>query len=1036
MGAEVVVTVKDASTTLPVPLADVSLSGSRVFSGVTGKDGTVTFDGVPPGTYGGSVTKPNYMATTIPPFDVSPRSGRVVLDVTLSKVLKVVGSVRVKASPAYRPDLRSDDDPQAVSGGSLGAALAALPFVSLSPAGSPGQPISVFGHDASQSGVSVEGMPLVPTGSAANIQAIPLSLFDFAETRSECSSAAGGAVEFHVPDPTMAFSYLSKARYASYDGDAITMFARGTVGYVGFSVGHADQHSGTPWNDAIFPDQSGLTYPHATDGRTEGTVAKLRIPLSAADAVNVLALTSLYRSPDYCLYLAGLLPCGYGPGNVSQERLTSWKVSNTALIGATSVEAAVFSDVLHEGDDQGHRLFANVPEPLIASADSTVRGISLTVSAMGGKRHTLSFSGSGYRATTNGSAQVALVQAAMPAEVAGSSSAGITDDYRVSRFLRATATLGYGGVTGGASSPYGSLGLNWRWGEQQHLTFGWAAGMHYPAPALAQGFTDPSALRFDCVHSTVFGTAPSAQASPAESVSERLEWYRWFSRVELVAGAYRQILHGAIVDGYINGAWLPATTFPPGYLQAVQAVYASPFGCSGSQVLTPSDLVLAVQQPGTASYTGGSLAARLRVSPAVSVETHYTATTARPLFSLPGSTIAFGRQIVGVPLQTLDTAVAVSPHGDTFEIVADLLHVAANNPNGLPAYSIVNAGAVAHLEHGELIGSISNIFDRFGGGLGAPSNAVSVGIVGAPSFFPLAMPLPPRTVQIAYRVAVGTRPAREALSETTAQLGLSNATTFTALPLPSVPPADPFAIDTENPQCGPERAALVRPVLHALRSYLERGQYQPVEALGLGFTAVYRPGTREPSFAIAGGTPVADAALTACVSVHIGTADQARIAGVYVPAARELDTDVLFFSPRVGFYLTTNAVSMSMTSAVVRYHAFTGSPPADPFAIAPGNSCPEDVRGAATFMLSQLRDYFATYGKTASSPQLEGVEIHPEGTAVRWFSLRFDDPFVESAVEQCAYISAVRGPQAAKLGIAGDDHLDFAPAVGLYRYTP
>jgi hypothetical protein len=1025
--SQVTVTVTDVSTNATIALADVSLFGAAPLSGLTGQDGSVSFSSVPPGTYSGSVSAPGYDRTQVSNVRVDSGS-EIKISVALSKLPKTMGIVTVKASPSL--DVVTQDSAKTLSKGSILQGLSLDPAANLASGMSGGETLGIEGHTAAQTSINADGVPLAPIGVATNLRAVATDIFDSADVQPSGSFSSGGAADFHVPDPTISYSYYGEGKYGTFDNGAATIFARGTVGYLGFSAGHSNQTNVDQLNGQSYLDQSGLVYPHDASSNTTSDVLKLRVPVSSTDFISALALSSQYSSSDYCVVYAGALPCGLGPGNRSSQSLSSWQLNNNLLAGLANISLVAFGTSLGAADDESHRILNQLPAPVTASFSAKTTGASLNVTAFSGSRHSIAASALVYGSRSSGISQIGLVSANSPSESSTFQRFGLTDTYRISDKVRALAGLGYNAVLHQSTSTYGNLAFAWTPDPSKKINASFSSGDINPAPVSDQGFTDPNLLRFDCTTGTAYGTAPAtASESPAasESSDARISFVQRAAAVELSTTVYEQVLHGTQLDGYLIGSILDPATYPSGYLAAVSSYYSSPGGCGQSRQLTYADLALRIQQPGTAIYEGGSVAARLALGRSIVVEPYYATTVAKSTQTILGSSISPQEQLLGVPLNRIGFTIDSKPTS-SFEAAGSFEHVSGNNGDFLPAYSLVNLGLVFDLRAGQLIASATNVFNQFGESLGSPSLGDSIPRIGVTSLRLIGVPLAPRAIHLSYRLRVGAPPPIQS-GGPSQDIGLPDSSTFTLSPFPATPPADAFRINTDNPQCGPEMATMIRPVLSAMQSYINRDRFEPMHVLPNGVRLDYRPVSGNASFLISGNRPAVEAAIFSCTVVHGGTARDADAHRVYSPTADDAGKYDLLFSTAVGFYISYDLARIVTRKSLLL--TYDGSAPENPFALnAAAPSCGSDLK--------ELNNYFSSLGNTSSPSLLQGIVITEHRGPRPWFALTFTDLNARYALTSCGKVYELSTVQANGLGIGGtgSGNVDFASSVGFYELQP
>ncbi|HEY4441775.1 MAG TPA: carboxypeptidase-like regulatory domain-containing protein, partial [Candidatus Elarobacter sp.] len=159
--SDVVVEVTDASSGAPVSLARVLLVGETGAIGYTDAQGHARFESVATGTYRAEVRRRDYTAARSALFDVvANRATTLHVRLARSGGLQKIGGVTVTTSPAHASREVGQDDALRHLDGSLRDALGDLPGLTSSGGG-----VGIDGNDPSQTGTSVDGVPIPGAGS-------------------------------------------------------------------------------------------------------------------------------------------------------------------------------------------------------------------------------------------------------------------------------------------------------------------------------------------------------------------------------------------------------------------------------------------------------------------------------------------------------------------------------------------------------------------------------------------------------------------------------------------------------------------------------------------------------------------------------------------------------------------------------------------------------------------------------------------------------------------------------------------------------
>ena len=179
---EIWITVQDAGTKAPVILARVLLDGPVVTSEFTGNDGKVHFIDVPDGIYRARVFARGFQAVTSSNFEVTNgRSVTVAVELAQAQApLRTIASVVSKSTATVSTTAISNASAQRKLSDTLADALGKLSGVNVNTSSNDSdatQTVSLEGQDASQTAMSVNGIPLNSPGMAGNVRGINSDLF-------------------------------------------------------------------------------------------------------------------------------------------------------------------------------------------------------------------------------------------------------------------------------------------------------------------------------------------------------------------------------------------------------------------------------------------------------------------------------------------------------------------------------------------------------------------------------------------------------------------------------------------------------------------------------------------------------------------------------------------------------------------------------------------------------------------------------------------------------------------------------------------
>ncbi|HEY5340197.1 MAG TPA: TonB-dependent receptor, partial [Candidatus Aquilonibacter sp.] len=451
----------------PLELARVVLDGPVVTSEFTDKKGEVLFTDVPDGIYRARILRRGYQAITSASFEVI-NGNAVTVNVTLalSTSLKIIGTVTAKSTATISTSSIGPDSAQRKLSSDLADALNKLSGVSVQTSSDNSdaeQTISLEGHDASQTQLTLDGIPLSGPGVAGNIGAFATDLFSGAGVRMGPQlGGLGGGVNFSTLEPTLSWeSYLSMA--AGTNGRHNESLAEtGSDGKLGIAVETVDRINTSFLDGMLFQDASGLDYVHEGDSNISGQFAKLRYQIGDSQTISGMFLSSDRDSSQVCARIQNGVPCGYGPNNYSASSAGLFSLSDDALIGATSIQASLFSTSFTTLNDQLARYVDGVASPIGSSGVNSNHGFTLNALLPAAQRHTISVLAYGMWGSQN---EYPLNAAAQPYytndQHSSYSALQVTDAIHSNSHLTLSESVGLTQATGGFGGALETLGASW-----------------------------------------------------------------------------------------------------------------------------------------------------------------------------------------------------------------------------------------------------------------------------------------------------------------------------------------------------------------------------------------------------------------------------------------------------------------------------------------------------------------------------------------------------------------------------------------------
>jgi hypothetical protein len=1076
---QITIVVTDAASKAPLAYARVLLEGPVMASELTTSDGRVIFTDAPPGVYTARVVKGGYQTLTTSTFEViAGHAVAVNVALAVQSGPRVLGTVVVQSRANISSTSVSQNSPIRKLSSSLNDALNKLAGVSVgsdSTSDDAAQTISLEGHDPSQTQVLLDGIPLNGPGSAGDLRMIDSDLFGGASVNfNPVAGAIGGSVNYRTLEPTRTWQFGMTQMFGNLSGASTLLSMQGSAGNVGVAYLHAIRGGDNQLDGLKYLDTSGFDYVHQGANQTGGDLLKLRANVGGTQSLSGMFISSNGYNDALCTVQTGALPCGYGPGNYSDRHLSLESLSDTAFLGATSVQLALFGTQMTSNRNLLNQYVAGVFSPYGTRTSGTTRGAALSAQLPARERHTLSF-----QATTSSSnlQSVALVPSeSFFGNASGSSS---YSSFSLADAVRSNDRLSLGEHIGVASANHmgASLlaGVSAQWTPNTNDAFAGSVdfGNNGAGPPRFGVLSDPTQLQFNCASGTATGSGPGDNPGTQTAFSTRATWQHDWPRIgDLAVAAYRQVQNDVLLNAQVNGTAFPPGYFPPNYFQEIGQIFQSAGGCNEPlSSFVPSSLYLNVPISGVQEvYEGVSVQGDVNISRALAAEPFYNTQVVKPVTDDPRltniySSIISGSQMPGVPLHqaglTLDYRALDSP----LEVLADARATSPDNRQYLPGYVTADAGLSYDFTHGTLSISESNLFNKFGYQFASSSYAVGPPTVGNGTLPVIARPLAPRTLQLTYSVSIGYgQTAAQAQQWHMAAQQQRPPTMFgpgeggprargpgfflnsdLSQGFPQTPPADPFAVDSSRESCTSQNATAATQTLAALKAYVAAVEaakapqgYPSVLPAQMpsvpGFALGYHP--LQSSYALTLEPQSFDAMrqFLGCATLHIGTKAEAAALHLYIPESSSFYRSPLSFAPAVGLYIVRQPPVAGQEQ--FRVYRLPQAPPAQPLALVPSDRCTADLKPVAQQLLSSLQQYVAARAAGTSTPTAPtGWTVTPHTASKGWWlELQPQAPISIPALLNCARISSGTQQEVLADGLDGA-HLpaiNFSPALGLY----
>ncbi len=1055
---EIDIVVQDAASKAPVVLARVMLDGPVITSEFTGNDGKVRFTDVPDGIYRARVFARGFNGVTSEEFEVT--NGRMVtVTVALAQsqngALRTIASEVVKSTATISTSSIAANSAQRRLSDTLADALGKLSGVNVTTSSNDSdatQTVSLEGQDASQTQMSLDGIPLNAPGMAGDLRMFNSDLFTGANVSfGPTLGGLAGGVNFSTLQPTLSWQSEFSLSVGSNGKNNYSFGESGSLGKLGIAVMHTYRMAPSLLDGMQFLDASGLDYTHEGDRQQFGSLLKLRYNLTDAQTLTGTYMHSSNGAQLVCTQFTGNVPCGYGPDNSHTTAFDMYSLMDNALIGDTQVQASLFGTRGQFTNDLLDRFINGQAAP--TGTQSTMRSNGFSVNAMlpARDRHTISVTAYGTNSTTSFTPLVAQAQPfTFPGQSASYAAISVNDSIRSNTKLRFTDSIGISHASNAPSSLLVGFGTNWQPTTSDAFALNYNIGGVAPHAGRQGILTDPGQLRIDCSGNIAYGSAPGDEPGASSSNSARLSYTHRANWGLVSAQFYRQVQNDIVLPVEVNGTAILGE-FPANYFSQAQNVFdatcgvppTTPFGAQNTYFSTPIGNVRRVYE-GT-HLNGFFTLGNLVVEPYYDVQVA-KAISADPRFTNPFAITISGGQLPNVPLHRAGLTLDYKAPHSALEWLADANYTGSNNSQNLPAYTTVDAGAALQLQRGTLTFAASNVFNTYGGIFAGPENAVPYTTQNGLQIPTIARPNTPRQFSVTYTARFGqgvaqTQNTRAVPGEGQGGRGRGRFRGF-GEPLPSAPPSDPFALSASQ-FCTGDAQKNAQTILNALKAYTQQieaaktpagypDSMVPANIPGLAVTYHGLKSTYALTVAVTQTAQLRT--LFGCTTFHVADEQTAQQRNLYV----EPSSGGMFFRPSVtfmpsvGLYFVRRPPQAGAES--FRLYKLPAAPPKTPFELhAVSQSCTADMHGVAQQYLAQLQAHFA-HGTAAPS-----WTITPHtSTAGTWYSLEATDVGAVPALLNCGHVSTAAKADLTKLGWDGANPpaLNYTPALGIYLVMP
>ncbi|HLI97170.1 MAG TPA: TonB-dependent receptor [Candidatus Baltobacteraceae bacterium] len=1054
---EIDIVVNDSQSKKPVALARVMLDGPVITSEFTGSDGKVKFTEVPDGIYRARVFARGFNGVTSENFEVT--DGRAVtVTVALAQSangnLRTIASEVVKSTATVSTTAINGDSVQRRLSDTLGDALGTLSGVTVDTSSNDSdatQTVSLEGQDASQTALTLNGIPLNAPGSAGDLRMMNTDLFSGANVSfGPGIGGLAGGVNFSTIQPTLSWQSQFSLSAGSNGKYNYAFGESGSLGKLGLAVMETYRLMPSLLDGMNFLDQSGFDYSHEGDRQSNGTLVNLRYQLTQSQTISGMFMRSANYADLACTQYTGNVPCGYGPNNSYQTQFELYSLMDDALIGDTQVQASFFGNRGTTTNDLLDRYIDGEAAPTGTQSTIGSNGFMINAILPAQQRHTISVRAYGTQSTSSFTPLVASAEPyTFPGQSASYDAITVNDEIRSNTKLRFDDSIGVSHASNAPSSLLVGASTNWQPNPNDGFAFSYNVGGVAAHVGREGILTDPGELRIDCNGNIAYGSAPGDQPGASSSNSSRLSYTHRGKWGLISAQIYRQVQNDVVLPVEVNGTQL-LEEFPAAYFSEAAAVYDStcgvppstPFGAQNTYFSTPIGNVQRIYQG--AQLNGYFQLGGLVMMPFYDVQSA-SAISSDPRFANPYAITISGAQLPNVPLHRAGLTVSYKAPRSSVMWMANATYTGSNNSQNLPAYTLVSAGVSTALKRGELTFAASNIFNTYGGIFATPENAVPYMTPSGLTVPTIARPNTPRQFSVTYtaRFGQGAQPLAPALPTAEGGPGGRGRGGFARFmqPLPQTPPSDPFAMNP-SPMCTADAQKAAQTLLGALKAYTQQieaargpaGYPATMPAANIpGVDVTYHGLKSTYALSIAVKQMTQIRSLFGCSQFHVADQQTAQQRNLFV----EPSTGGMFFRPSitfmpsVGLYFVRRPPQPGAEN--FRMYKLPTAAPKSPFELRASQSCTADMRNLAQRNLAQLQAHFASGAATTGWT----VAAHT-AKAGAWYSLDATDISTIPALLNCARVAAAPMADLAKLGWNGSPPpaLNYTPSLGLYLVMP
>jgi hypothetical protein len=1047
------ITVRDAKTGGPVQAA-ILLEGPVTVGDSSDIDGKVTFGSLAPGRYTMTLRRSGY-ALIKRSFSIDPDSSTAV-----EVLMAPLSGPKEIASVIVRPNIVSGrytvDSTSTISSlsPSLSDSLRDIAGLNLSSGNGSGQPqtISILGHDPTETGVSLGGIPLNVPGTAFNLASLDTDvLAGLGVEYGPSGNASAGSVTLKLLEPTIPWQTGIDVDAASYQRSFWALSEQGTTGHLSVSYKQAFRADTSPLDGDVFPDASGLDYAHSGVNDSRGMALKAVYSFSSKDAFTLTSIDSSSYSDALCTVFTNPLPCGYGPGNFTTGSFHLFDASDQIAIGSGTVTASAYGFDSATNGNFSNQIFDTIRVPLSSAGDGRTQGFSLLGETPLGTRDSLTAQGSVTMLSTTANASGPTFSQ-QTSQTLHYTTLSLKDKHKASSRLQFVGSVQSTSLTSthGALSAQGTaLIAN---SPSQTTTFSAFAGSGIHADGSTVLLSDPGQLQYDCAAQTAAGSAPGSPIGTDTVASISAAWSARLPKGAVSIDAYAQTEQHTSLTALVNALAFPASSLPAGYFAAAQTFYQLGTNCGAGTVLPPKGVFLATTVSDVnLIFQGATAQVHLPLGRQVEMQASVALNrvvgwSSDPLLSYPLSIFQSGRQLEGQPFASGYLSVAYKPPLSTLpEIFLGERYSGYGNSSFLPPNVVTDFAVVQHLERGVVSVLVNNVFDTHAGNFQTAANAVPLVSNSGIPIGGTANPNQPRQVTASYTVAVGKDANADSAVEQSFDSPSASGSLipgYLVVEWPTTRPTNPFRRNSGT-ACTAKKNALADPIFSALQTVVsdietaKKGgaypstlpsQIPPIPGVALTYQLV---GAQYALTLLTTKVDVTDAMLS-CGYIHVGAQGNASAANLPYPAKQSLTSVAFYYTPDVGIYFI-QVPPESGQGQKFRTYQVPSSAPANPFQLASGTNCETDLQPIASKLLRQLTSFFARPNPDSGATADWQIVRHQTKTHV-WYELDSGEIGAVTSLINCGHVSsAARSAlQAIDLDGTPQPNFNYAPEIGLY----